>query len=256
MARTNQKTKTKKVTSSRISAATASERKSTTAAENSSGNFLNKLKFDFQENQTYINMVLGGLIVVVLGVLIFNYFNKPSGLVGPSQQIETDQLTNDVSKDNLPGKYTVKEGDTLYTIANNYYGDGFKYSLIADSNKLSDPNSLTAGQVLDIPKDETATETQATLGSETAQPSPSTQASSPSPVATPTEQLGTGGAINQTIWGEKITTSTYVVQQGDWLSKIAGRAYGDVYAFEKIAKANNIPDPNNIEPGTILRIPQ
>jgi nucleoid-associated protein YgaU len=40
------------------------------------------------------------------------------------------------------------------------------------------------------------------------------------------------------------------------LSKIAGRAYGDVYQFDKIAKANNITDPNNIEVGTVLKIPR
>ena len=38
--------------------------------------------------------------------------------------------------------------------------------------------------------------------------------------------------------------------------KVAGRAYGDVMAFDKIVKANNIQNPDLIEPGTVLSIPR
>ncbi len=49
-------------------------------------------------------------------------------------------------------KYTVKKGDTLWAIAKKYYGDGSKYSKIAKENKLVDPNKISIGQVLIIPK--------------------------------------------------------------------------------------------------------
>ncbi len=75
------------------------------------------------------------------------------------------------------------------------------------------------------------------------------------PKLTTQESLGTGGG-NATIWGDKIDGNTYTVVTGDWLSTIAGRAYGDVMAFQKIASANNIANPDLIEPGTVLTIPR
>lgn len=227
--------------------------------------FLDKLQYDLQHNQSYLNLILGALIVVVLGVLIYNYFTKPEGNLGPSQQTTLEQ-SGDVAKDNLPGKYTVKEGDTLFSIAEKYYDDGYKYPLIVSASKLENENNLTVGQVLEIPK---ASES-ASLAGSSPSASPEVSASpiaspsvSPSPVqqtdSTPAVNIndkGAGGAENQTVWGEKITGSTYTVQPDDWLSKIADRAYGDVYAYQKIAQANNLQNPDSIEVGQVLQIPR
>jgi len=50
---------------------------------------------------------------------------------------------------------------------------------------------------------------------------------------------------------------TYVVQQGDTLSKIAAAHYGDARLYTKIFEANRdvLTDPNKIRPGQKLRIP-
>jgi nucleoid-associated protein YgaU len=49
--------------------------------------------------------------------------------------------------------YTVKAGDTLSEIAQNYYGSGIQdsYMKIAEANGLDDPNEIQAGQQLKIP---------------------------------------------------------------------------------------------------------
>jgi LysM repeat protein len=47
--------------------------------------------------------------------------------------------------------YEVQDGDTLYTIAVEMYGDGSKFPLIADANDLDSDNPLTVGQQLIIP---------------------------------------------------------------------------------------------------------
>lgn len=230
-----------------------------------SENFLDKIQTDLEKNQSYLNLILGALIVIVLGVLIFNYFNKPSeqtGDLGPSTQKMIDEK-GDVTKEGLPGKYTVKEGDTLFLIAQNYYGDGNKYTEIVKDNNLSS-ESIEIGQELNIPKlDVPAPSTspeEGALSSPSASPEqPVMEASNePAESATPTpaSSFGKGGAENQTIWGETITNDTYTVVKGDWLSTISGRAYGDIMQYEKIAKANNISDPNTIEVGTVLKIPR
>ena len=186
------------------------------SGENNS--YFDKLAVEARSNQSRISMVLGVLIVLVLGILVFNYFNKPGDNLGPAQTIKQEE---DVSPDNLPGKYTVKEGDTLFLIAEKYYGDGYKYDMVAKENNLTSVDQIDKGQVLQIPPQEQAT-----------------------------------GGGNTTIWGPMIEGDTYTVLEGDWLSTIAARAYGDIYAYDKIAKANNIPNPDYITAGMVLAIPR
>lgn len=49
--------------------------------------------------------------------------------------------------------HTVASGDTLSTIAQQYYGNAMKYPVIFEANKpmLSDPDKIYPGQVLRIP---------------------------------------------------------------------------------------------------------
>jgi nucleoid-associated protein YgaU len=47
----------------------------------------------------------------------------------------------------------------------------------------------------------------------------------------------------------------YGVKAGDTLSKISKNFYGDANQYPKIAKANNIPDPDKIKVGQELTIP-
>ena len=115
-----------------------------------------------------------------------------------------------------PGSnYTVQQGDTLSGIAQQAYGDGNQFQVIANANNISDPNLIQAGQVLFIP----------VLSS--ASPTPG---------------------------------SNYTVQQGDTLSGIAQKAYGDGNQWQRIYdyphnKQVIGPDPNHIHPGEVLYIP-
>ncbi len=193
---------------------------------------------------------------------MFNYFNKNKDNLTPAaetqNQSETPAKATDVNPNALPGKYSVKEGDTLFSIAQKYYQDGYKYPQLVETNKLANENDIKVGQVLSIPKLASAsasTIAALTSPSPTAKPS-SLPTSSPSSIVQPSAVPATGGAVNETIWGQKITGNTYTVVAGDWLSKIAGRSYGDIYAYQKIAQANNISNPDLIEPGTVLKIPR
>lgn len=183
-------------------------------------NYVDRLENQVQSNQSKLSMILGALIILVVGILVFNFFNRGKADLGPAQQTAVEE---DVAPQSLPGNYTVKEGDTLFAISEKYYGDGYKYIDVAQANNLTNPDQIDKGQVLKMPKLE-----------------------------------GAGIASNQqdNQWGEKITGDSYTVVSGDWLSKIAGRAYGDIYAYERIAKANNIQNPDLIEPGTVLTIPR
>lgn len=193
-----------------------------TKVDQDNGSYWNKINQETQTNQSKLSMVLGALIILVAGVLIFNYFNKSKQDLGPAQQTTKEEAA-DVSLENLPGNYTVKEGDTLFLIAEKYYQDGYKFEAIAQANELTSVDQIEVGQVLQIPK------------------------------------LETGPAVgggNTTIWGPRIEGDSYTVTEGDWLSTIAARAYGDIMAYTKLAEANNISNPDLIEPGQVLKIPR
>ena len=198
--------------------------------------YLDKISQEVQTSQSKLSMVLGALIILVVVILLFNYFNKGKESLGPAQKTENTTQQENVSPENLPGNYTVKEGDTLFSIAQQYYNDGYKYPEVARTNNIANPDILETGQTITIPKLETSSVT----------PSPSDISTTPQPSITP--------VMNE--WGTPITEDKYTVADGDWLSTIAARAYGDIYSFDKIAKANNITNPNVIEPGTVLIIPR
>ena len=51
-----------------------------------------------------------------------------------------------------PGSnYTVQQGDSLFSIAQQAYGDGNQWPSIASANNISDPSLIYPGQVLSIP---------------------------------------------------------------------------------------------------------
>jgi LysM repeat protein len=110
--------------------------------------------------------------------------------------------------------YVVQPGDTLSQIARSF---NTSVAAIAVANNISNPNLIYAGQVLVIP----------TAGGQPPQP--------PTPTPPPT-----GG------------TSTYVVQPGDTLSRIAVR-FGTT--VQELAVLNNLSNPNLIYAGQTLKIP-
>lgn len=213
-------------------------------AKTTNSSYFDKIESDIKTNQSTLSLVLGALIVLIVGVLLFNYFNRDKEELGPSQQT-TDSM-EDVAPENLPGKYTVKEGDTLFLIAENYYKDGYKYAEIAKENSLVNVDSIEVGQVLEIPRleiaDTQADEIIATTDAEIVK------------VEEEVEKATGGG--DTTIWGPKIEANEYTVVEGDWLSTIAARAYGDIMAYTKIAEANSIKNPDLITPGMTLKLPR
>lgn len=50
-----------------------------------------------------------------------------------------------------PRTYTVEPGDTLWAVAERFYGDGNRYQEIANASGVPNPDSIGVGQVLTIP---------------------------------------------------------------------------------------------------------
>lgn len=63
----------------------------------------------------------------------------------------TDTATS--APDGATQTYVVKSGDTLRSIAQQFYGDPNKFPLISDANAIDQNNQLRVGQELRIPPD-------------------------------------------------------------------------------------------------------
>lgn len=77
------------------------------------------------------------------------YYNLPEQ---PEQQKqpESRERLKPERKLNKDGTYTVKTGDSLWAIAEAFYGSGDKWTLLAKINEIRNPNSIYPGRVLEI----------------------------------------------------------------------------------------------------------
>lgn len=183
---------------------------------------LKKLLKKLKDNESLISMILGILVVLVIGALVINYFrNRPASPSQPQQTLVEETATPGEEEKKSVDLYVVKQGDNLWKIAEEIYGSGYNWIDLAKENALKNPNILIAGQELKVPKVE--------------------------PRLITKQQPKTLAPIE----GE-----TYTVVRGDNLWTIALRAYGDGYQWVKIARENNLANPNLIHAGNVLKIPR
>lgn len=203
-----------------------------------------------QVSESYISIGLGLLVVVVVGILLYNYFTSRNANKNAAQN--ENKVTEEATTSAQPGStYVVQEGDTLWSISEKSYGTGFDWPKIAEANKLASTDSLEAGQKLEIPVLPASPAASAAVAASPAT-TEATPAPSASPVATP-EPKQEAPAPTPTA---AINGTSYTVVAGDTLWDIACRAYGDCYAWAKIATENKLVNPNLIHPGNVFTLPR
>ncbi len=120
-------------------------------------------------------------------------------------------------------EYVVKAGDTFTRIAEAWFGDADKHSLIAAANPFKESSQLAIGDVLRLPPKDAELQ-----------------------VEIPRSATAGGSTI-------------YVVRSGDTLGKIAQAAYGKASLWPRIHEANKDvigDDPGNLKVGMKLEIPE
>ncbi|MDO8503130.1 MAG: LysM peptidoglycan-binding domain-containing protein [bacterium] len=193
---------------------------------------LKKLLKALKLNESSISTFLGGLVILVVLVLVVNYFRgrgEETTLPG-SITATTSTQEGAQPKVALPAKHTVAQGEHLWGIAESYYGSGYNWVDVALANKLANPEKIEVGQELTIPDMPVKMAT----GQDVEKPTVATT----------------------TVFGPEITGDSYTVVKGDHLWGISVRAYADGYRWSEVVKVNNIKNPNRVDPGQVLTLPR
>lgn len=139
---------------------------------------------------------------------------------------------NDNKESPSSKKYTVREGDTLYGLAKEFYGDGSKWNLIYEANKslVKNPEELQVAAVITIPRQ---SERRAAVS----------------------DRKGDVKSNESEDKQKKILK--YTIQEGDTLTRIAEEHLGDGDRYEEIIDANEgrISDPDTLHPGKVILVP-
>ncbi|HWB20358.1 MAG TPA: LysM peptidoglycan-binding domain-containing protein [Phycisphaerales bacterium] len=134
-------------------------------------------------------------------------------------------------------EYVVKSGDTLSSIAQDWFGEPRKWVLISRENPLADPNRLKIGQKLRLPSKDTPLEAAA---------KPMTAVEDSKSARSDSTATASAGGI-------------HTVKAGDTLSSIARAAYGDESKWYVIFEANKSAlhdDADALQIGMKLVIPK
>ncbi|MGI6278854.1 MAG: LysM peptidoglycan-binding domain-containing protein [Patescibacteria group bacterium] len=180
-------------------------------------NFLKKIKL----SERTISAFLGVLVVVVAGVLLFNFFQSRDEIDFLNEEEISQEEQEETFSSVLPTTHKVSQSENLWRIAEGYYGSGYNWIDIAQANNLRNADFLLVDQELLIPD-----------------------------VAV---RWPEADSVD-----EDVRVNNYTVQSGDSLWKIAVAVYGDGYQWTNIYEANRSdigPNPGLINPGQVLVMP-
>lgn len=91
-----------------------------------------------------------GDVVFTLSLREYSYLNVERSKV-PDKTSGLKDRPNEKKDSGDSKKHTVKQGDTLWDLADKHYGDGSKWRDIAKANNITDPRRLQIGANLTIP---------------------------------------------------------------------------------------------------------
>lgn len=205
---------------------------------------LKKVLKSIKLQESTISMLFGIASILVIGVIAIRYVTTTQKeVVVPPVAIE------DVNA--LPSTHVVTDGESLWSIAEKYYGTGYNWVDIKEANNIDNPDSIADGQELAIPQ-----VTPRNLALETNENEPELTQTEVEP--TPTESPFTDLSIVSKAESsdiENISQEEYVISEGDSLWKLAERYYSDGNRWVDIAEANNIENPSLLTSNQKLMIP-
>ncbi len=208
----------------------------------------------FRESESSTSVIFGAIVVIVVGILLFNYSRSNNSEISEEGMTETTTVMSDTGYE-LPATHTVELGETLWSISKMYYGTGFNWVDIVEANQLASSDDIEVGQTLTIP----VVTSEETMAEETTEPTETATVSVDQ--MAPADEVVMNDSTSESAPAETTTTisgNSYTVVAGDSLWKIAQAKYNDGYAWTKVYEENkgSIIDPDLIYPGQVLTLPQ
>jgi nucleoid-associated protein YgaU len=105
------------------------------------------IKESFESPDSYVSLALGLAVVLVIGMITFNYFKAK--MQTATETAKKTEATKNTTV--LPAKHTVVAGDTLWSIAEKYYKSGYNWVDIQKANNITNADLIENGQSLVIP---------------------------------------------------------------------------------------------------------
>lgn len=183
---------------------------------------VSQLKKNLNNPDSLVSLFLGLAVVFVVGVLIFNYVKERQTAAPTPESKAKEEQQQQASQSANTAEYTVKAGDSLWSIAANTIGSGYNWVDIRDANKITQPNAIEVGQKLTIPK---------------------------------VEKKEPGEISAASVEVKRPADSKYTVEKGDTLWSISEKVYGTGYRWSEIAQLNNLTNPDMIFSGNVLKLP-
>ncbi|MFM9996519.1 MAG: LysM peptidoglycan-binding domain-containing protein [Phycisphaerales bacterium] len=150
-----------------------------------------------------------------------------------------------------PRFHAVQKGETLYKIAEKYYGSGSAWKRLADHNKglIGANGAVREGVRIVIPAGGTMARKSGPAPAGSAPPArtPTTDTRKPKAMpARPTEVRIASGATRAT---------TYTVRKDDTLGDISKKVLGTSRRWREILDLNGLDEDEFLTPGTVLKVP-
>lgn len=178
---------------------------------------------------------------------------QPRPLDRPTESAASRTASNDPAprEDVRPVRtHRVDEGETLWSIAKKYYGDGAAATELAkyNENRIGKGGMIREGASLLIPDRGELGLSQATPRTPTAAKTTETRTAKSEPKKTDTTEKGKS---------KSDPAKTYTVKSGDTLQKISEKHFGTTRRWMEIVAMNKdvIDDEDNVRVGTVLKIP-
>ena len=194
-----------------------------------------------------------------------------SGII-PEPSSDTGSPVSTASRDRQR-RHRVVSGDSLWSIAEEYLGDGSRASDIYDANRsvLRDPDIIPSGINLVIPVAKSDRVTPVSSSIESSSVKLSETAMVESGIHAPPTIIRTIIPRSRRVWqsdqqlterseqsGSVRSETTYRVKRGDSLRAIARKVYQDEDRWRDIYEANRriLSDPHQIHPGMTIHLPR
>jgi len=103
---------------------------------------------DFNWRESYASLILGAIIVIILGLLVANFFSRDTQDIAMTGDSSSAIDTTDATVDQT---YTVVAGDSLSKISEAHYGSQDFWPILASTNNISNPNLLFVDTQLVLP---------------------------------------------------------------------------------------------------------